>query len=71
MPPWYPYHPYYKVINSGKSTITSLSDNTSLGSLGVLEDARFTVYDDEREAIVTFVSMAVYKGNQTRQTEFK
>ena len=44
--------------------ITTISTNEQLNL--TLEDARFTVYEDEKEEIITFVSTLVCKGNQTK-----
>jgi len=36
-----------------------------------LEDARFIVYEDEKEMIATNVSTCGLQGNRIRQTKFK
>jgi len=46
---------YRMVIFAPKPVTTNKTDTDNTG--GTLEDSRFTVYDEEREEIVTFVSI--------------
>ena len=51
------------VVEAGTSWLVDKVCNVWLRSQ---EDARFTVYEDEREVIVTYVSTAAFKGNHIK-----
>jgi len=56
---------YEKIYDSSRSGKSSSSESSSSESAPPAPpgDARYHIYEDEIEEIVTFVSMCVYKGN--------